>query len=315
MKARVKTLLFAAGVAAVLVTVASAGGSASAGGVHGLNIRNGVIHGCYETKGDAQTRGDLKLYSTSKGCKPLSWSIKGPKGDTGPSSPGANGQTAGPAGAKGDTGAAGATGAAGPQGPKGAQGDKGDKGDKGDPGTPGANPVGQWGGFTITNREDSGCNSGQEIWAHDNETRFFVVAPAQDGTGYFVTRYDLNGTYTTIPGAHDPGSGSSCDSQPFASEQTGPFNGVWTVKVTNIGASPMDYNPDATPEGPTWGDFLLAVFNVSADPSQGDTAQVKTTSYEFDYYNSCHDHWRDSEYNGAFFSSGGIGICPRGEGS
>ena len=91
MKARIKALLFAAGVAAVLVTVASAGGSASAGGVHGLNIRNGVIHACYETQGDAQTRGDLKLYSTNKGCKAVAWNIRGPKGATGPSGPGANG--------------------------------------------------------------------------------------------------------------------------------------------------------------------------------------------------------------------------------
>ena len=86
-------------------------------------------------------------------------------------------------------GAAGAAGATGPQG------------SKGDPGTPGTWPVAQWGPYQISGREDGGCNSGQEVWAHDNETRYFVVTPAQDGTGYFVTRYDLNGTYTTIPTA------------------------------------------------------------------------------------------------------------------
>jgi hypothetical protein len=303
-KARIKTVLFAAGTAAVLVTVASAGGSAFAGGANGLNIRNGVVHACYETRGDASTRGDLKLYSTNKGCKPIAWSIKGPKGDTGPASPGANGPS-GPAGAKGDTGAAGANGAAGPQGQK---GDKGDKGDNGNPGEPGTNPVGQWGGFDIQGREDTGCITAesQEVWAHDNETRFFAVVPAQDGSGYFVTRYDLKGTYTTVIGAHDPGA-SGCDSAAFTAEQSGPFNGVWTMKVSIDGAHPVDYNPDAPPpEGSSWDDFLNAVFGVDSNDSH-----VTTTSYEFDYYNTCGDHWRDSYYNGTFFSSGGISVCPR----
>ncbi len=195
----------------------------------------------------------------------------------------------------------GSNGAPGPAGPAGA------KGDKGDPGTPGTNPVAQWGPYHITGREDGGCNSGQEVWAHDTEDRYFVVTPAQDGTGYYVTRYDLNGTYTTIIDAHDPGSGSSCDGDQFSSQQSGPFNGVWTMKVTITGADPVDYNPDAQPEGSTWDDFLTAVFGVDSSDSH-----VTTTSYEFDYYNSCGDHWRDSQYNdGTFYSSGGIGICPR----
>ncbi len=146
----VKTLLFAVGVAAVLVTVAGAGGSASAVGVHGLKIRNGVIHGCYETKGDATTRGDLKLFSTNKSCKPISWNLKGPKGATGPSGPGANGPS-GPAGPAGANGAAGAAGAAGAKGNKGGQGDKGDKGDKGDPGAPAPTMLRLSGDFSGTN--------------------------------------------------------------------------------------------------------------------------------------------------------------------
>ena len=305
MKARIKALLFAAGVAAVLVTVASAGGSASAGGVHGLNIRNGVIHACYETQGDAQTRGDLKLYSTSKGCKPVSWNLRGPKGATGPSGPGANGPSgpAGPAGANGANGAA---------GPAGAAGSKGDKGDKGDPGMPGTNPVAQWGGYTITGRDDSGCTTegGQEVWAHDNETRFFVVTADQRGNGYFVTRYDLNGTYTAITDMHDPGS-SGCDSEPFGQNPpSGPFNGVWTVRVRSTGVDSIDYNPDAQPATSSWPDFLGAVFHVEADPGQGNTSNVTTTSYEFDYYNACNnEHYRDTFYSGEFVSSGHITDC------
>jgi hypothetical protein len=38
-----------------------------------------------------------------------------------------------------------------------------------------------------------------------SENRYFVVAPAQDGTGYFVTRYDANGKFTAIVGAQHPG--------------------------------------------------------------------------------------------------------------
>ena len=78
------------------------------------------------------------------------------------------------------------------------------------------------------------------------------------------------------------------------------------MKVTVTGSTPVDYNPDATPASPSWDDFLTAVFGVDSNDSH-----VTTTSYEFDYYNSCHDHWRDSYYGGAFYESGGIQNCPR----
>ena len=79
---------------------------------------------------------------------------------------------------------------------------------------------GDFGGYAITNRDDSGCltATSQEIWAHDNETRYFRVTPAQDGSGYFVTRYDVKGTYTTVPGTHDPGV-AGCTGQQFTSAQ------------------------------------------------------------------------------------------------
>lgn len=214
---------------------------------------------------------------------------------------------AGPQGAKGDTGAAGSAGGQGPKGDKGddgaqgvagPQGAQGPKGDKGDPGT----SLGVWGGFTITGRDDTGCatTSSQEVWAHDNETRSYAVTAAPDGSGYLVTRYDLNGSYTTIPGAHDPG----CAGTAFTSAQTGTFNGVWTMKVTIDGTGPVDYNPEAQPSGPSWDQFLTAVFGVDSNDSH-----VSTVSYEFDYKNTCHDHWRDSYYGGSFYSSGGISNC------
>jgi hypothetical protein len=119
-----------------------------------------------------------------------------------------------------------------------------------------------------------------------------------------VTRYDLKGSYTTIPGMHDPGV-AGCAGAAFTSAQTGAFNGVWTMKVNIDAATPVDYNPDATPSGSSWDEFLTSVFDVDSNDSH-----VSTVSYEFDYDNSCGNHWRDSYYNGAFYSSGGILNCP-----
>jgi len=173
----------------------------------------------------------------------------------------------------------------------GAQGPKGDKGDKGDPGT---SAVGTFGPVHLVDLEDTGCN-GTEIWALDTADRFFTVQASDDGSGYIVTRYDLRGTFTTIPGAHHPGDCANT----FDSADTGTRNSVWTKKVTGT----FDYNPDAVlPTSGTWTDFLAAFF--------GSQATVTDVSYEFDYYNSCGDHWRDAAYS-TTVSSGSIGDCPR----
>jgi hypothetical protein len=42
-------------------------------------------------------------------------------------------------------------------------------------------------------------------WANTTEKRSFLVTPAQNGSGYFVTRYDLNGAFTAIIGRQHPG--------------------------------------------------------------------------------------------------------------
>ena len=295
MKARVKTLLFAAGVAAVLVTVASAGGSASAGGVHGLNIRNGVIHGCYETQGDAQTRGDLKLYSTSKGCKAVSWNIRGPKGATGPSGPGANG----PSGPAGPAGANGANGAAGPAGAAGSKGDQGAKGDKGDKGDPGANAFGSFGPFQLSQQDSGSCpgpvdsNHG-EYWANDSATRYYTIQQKTDGSGRWnVTQFTVQGTFTSIVGTHFPANTDSSEScgqgqNVFTKQVTGTFNGSWT-KILTGGV----FNPDATcgeNDCATWQGFIDTYFNG---------ASAAHDSYEFNYYDSSCEHWRDSDRSGS----------------
>jgi hypothetical protein len=54
------------------------------------------------------------------------------------------------------------------------------------------------------------------------------------------------------------------------------------------------------------------VFGISeeaADPNSASPAP--TTSYEFDYYNACGDHWRDAFYSASFTGGGSIGNCPR----
>jgi hypothetical protein len=133
------------------------------------------------------------------------------------------------------------------------------------------------------------------------------VNPAQNGDGYFVTRYDVQGTFTTVPGTHHPGDCANA----FDSADAGTFNDVWTRHIT-FDLAGFDYNPDAVPADDSWVGFLTKVFGITeeaADPNSANPAP--TTSYEFDYYNACGDHWRDSFYEGNFIGSGSIDNCPR----
>jgi hypothetical protein len=162
-------------------------------------------------------------------------------------------------------------------------------------------PAGTFGPVHLTAQDDNGCAlPTQSVWAHTDMDRSFVVVAAQDGSGYFVTRYDRNGTFTTIPGARHPGC-NVLDT--FAAAGTGTFTGVWT-RFADASTPGFDYNPDATvPATGDWAGFFTAVFGVDV------SAQDNTTSYEFDYTNACSDHWRDSFYNGAFSTTGDIGDC------
>jgi hypothetical protein len=57
------------------------------------------------------------------------------------------------------------------------------------------------------------------------------------------------------------------------------------------------------PTSGTWDDFIAAFF--------GSAATVTDVSYEFDYYNTCGDHWRDAAYPyPTIVSTGSIGDCP-----
>lgn len=226
---------------------------------------------------------------------------RGPRGAQGPAGPagaqgpaGATGAT-GPAGPVGQTGPTGATGPKGETGPAGPAGPQGNTGPAGPAGLDGANALWTFGPVHLADRDDGGCDSGQEVWAKDTEDRWYSVTPAQDGTGYFVTRYE-SGTFVTVVGAHHPGDCANT----FDSQDTGTFNGIWTREI----AGDFDFKPTATvPASGSWDDFLAAFFGASAT--------VTDTSYEFDYYNACGDHWRDAFYGGSFTGGGSIGNCPR----
>ena len=270
-------------------TIAFAGGDKATRSGSKLGIRNGVIYACVETSGNGETLGDIKLDNCHKGFKRIAWNIRGPRGLRGVSGAGSGpAGPAGPAGAKGEKG---------DQGLKGDNGDKGDKGDKGDNGAPGTPALGTFGPVQLVNRDDTGCD-GVEVWAHDAEDRYYVVAASQDGSGYMVTRYDVHGKFTTVAGAHHPGD---CENQFDSSPETGDFNGVWTKSISGN----FDYNPDAAmPASGSWDDFIAAFF-----APHGESPTVTDKSYEFDYY-VCGFHWRDAAYPYPdIHDSGSIGDC------
>jgi hypothetical protein len=263
---------------------------------------------CVEMQGNKDTLYDVKLRFGGK-CTRGERLVALPRGLRGPTGPRGPAGAAGPAGSQGPAGTQGAAGPAGAKGDKGdpgtagatgSQGPKGDKGDKGDAG------FGTFGPVHLTGQDDTGCG-GAEVWAHDTENRLFTVEAAQDGTGYIVTRYDVKGTFTTVPGTHHPGDCANT----FDSADTGTFNGVWTRQVTSD-MQDFDYNPDAAmPASGSWVDFLGALFGLPAsiaDPNGANPAP--TLSYEFDYYNACDDHWRDASYATTFSAGGSIGDCP-----
>jgi len=291
-----KTILIATCVALLTgATIAFASGDRAAGTGSKLGVHNGVIYACVETKGNGETLGDLKLDNCHKGFKRIAWNIRGPRGVRGVSGAGRQGPA-------GPTGPAGAQGAQGPAGPGGATGPQGPKGDKGAQGP----SIGTFGPVDLT-AEDHGCitddpGNPNNPWANTTENRSYVVTPAQDGSGYFVTRYDLNGAFTAIIGRQHPGC---TDAATFTKATKGTWNGVWTQKVSGK----FDYNPDATIDASnaTWDQFVAHVFgdDGAASPT------VTFVSYEFDYYDSCGDHWRDAQYdpNDPSNESGTIGNC------
>jgi hypothetical protein len=168
--------------------------------------------------------------------------------------------------------------------------------------------LGIFGPKGLANQPDTGCatdDPSQSPWAMDTTDRLYSVEPAEDGTGFIVTRHDLNGTFTTVNGGQHPGC---ADAALFvAPTETGTWNAVWTRKVTGN----FDYDPEeSVPSPPSFDNFIAAVFT---DDDGGPAPTVAEVSYEFDYYLPCADpgerHWRDQNYGGTISGEGTIGDC------
>jgi hypothetical protein len=82
-----------------------------------------------------------------------------------------------------------------------------------------------------SDRDDNGCADaeGQEVWAKTAGDRFCAVVPSGDGTGYLVTRYDVNGMYTREVTSDQPGF----DNNPNA---VVPASAGWTEFLTALTA-------------------------------------------------------------------------------
>ena len=167
--------------------------------------------------------------------------------------------------------------------------------------------LGTFGPVHLVDQPDRGCATDDPVgdpWARTTEDRFFTVEPSEDATGFIVTRYDVNGTFTTVPGGQHPGC---ADAGIFgATTESGTWNGVWTRKISGN----FDYDPDAAmPADPSWDNFIAAVFTTTDGPAP----TVDEVSYEFDYYLPCAapaaQHWRDASYVGTITSGGTIGDC------
>jgi hypothetical protein len=168
--------------------------------------------------------------------------------------------------------------------------------------------LGIFGPKGLANQPDTGCATDDPVqapWAMDTMDRLYSVEPAEDGTGFIVTRYDVNGTFRTVVAAQHPGC---ADPALFTGPpESGTWSGVWTRKVTGN----FDYDPAAAlPSPPSYDTFIAAVFT---DDDGGAAPTVDEVSYEFDYYLPCADpgeqHFRDAFYGGAFDAEGTIGDC------
>ena len=180
----------------------------------------------------------------------------------------------------------------GERGPRGLQGPRGDKGE------PGLAAFGTIGPFALTHDDSGSCpgpvgSDRGEIWADDEETRYFVIQPQADGT-FDVIRYDVDGTFTAKVGAHNPNNCSAV----FSQAVEGTFNGYMVLEVSG-----GVFNPDATcPDTCTNQQFVDAFF---------DGGEYEIAAYEFNYY-ACggEHHWRDAGRPvSAIERSGNIADC------
>ncbi len=136
-----------------------------------------------------------------------------------------------------------------------------------------ADVLGLFGPVHLADRPDTGCatdDPGQAPWALSSMDRYFTVKPAEDGMGFMVTRYDMNGTFTTVTGGQHPG----CEDAGLFVDATedGVWQGIWTQKVTGN----FDYRPESTmPADPTFANFITEFFTAPGGSADGDARQLR----------------------------------------
>ena len=170
-----------------------------------------------------------------------------------------------------------------------------------------ADVLGLFGPVHLADRPDTGCatdDPGQAPWALSSMDRYFTVKPAEDGTGFMVTRYDMNGTFTTVTGGQHPGcedAGLFVDAP-----ESGMWQGIWTQKVTGN----FDYNPNATmPADPTFDNFIAEFFTASGGAPDGGRTSATSSTTTWYAPSPARCIGETSPTVGAITSEGNIGDC------
>jgi hypothetical protein len=271
-----KVLAACGGVAVVLAI--TTGAFAAKGLITGADIKNGSVTGVDIENGSL---------STSELSQAARNALRGHDGADG---------RVGLQGPKGETGP---TGPVGPQGDRGPVGPKGDTGATGAGGPAGHDAFGSFGPYTLAHDDSGSCpgpvgSDRGEVWADDTGQRYYSIQARPNGD-FDITRYDIGGRFTARIGAHTPGD---CNVR-FRKATTG----TWTGYVSQSVHGGV-FNPDATCAGEcTFQQFVDAFF-------AGGT--LTYNAYEFDYSDTCGDHWSDvGRPVTPIAGSGNVLDCPR----
>lgn len=194
---------------------------------------------------------------------------------------------AGPAGPSGQNGQTGQDGAQGPQGPQGPQGQQGQQGQQGPTGPAGASAPFIY-NYVNNHAPDSGyCGND---WATDSFDSEYEISPLADGS-YLVVKY-LNGTFTTIAGAHEPNDPTCSISQ--TGGVNGTFQGVetWTIPSPGPGQA-ASFDPTASPDlsEASSGEAQNTAFTSAFFP---DSTYSGETNFDFVYHTASNGSWVDS---------------------
>ena len=112
----------------------------------------------------------------------------------------------------------------------------------------------------------------------------YSVEPAEDGTGYIVTRHDVTEPSRRCPAGSIPAVWTTAFSALRPKAGRGTASGLRRSAGTSITTRTR-----RCPADPSWDNFIAAVF---ADTADGPAPTVTFLGYEFDYCLSCADRRR-----------------------